>query len=737
MSGERVQDLVARGLALHQAGKLNEADALYRQVLEREPGHTDALTLLGAVQAQLRNFEEAARLMEISLETNPRQVGALYNRGIVLEELERFNEAVASYDRALELKSDSPEILNNRGNALAKLKRFIEALESYDRALALRPDYADAHFNRGNALAGIGRFDEALDCFERVISLQPVRAEAHHWRANMLAQLKRYDRALQAYDRAVALDPDNPVVLNNRGNALASLARRNDALQDYERALALKPDFLEAMFNRAQALSEVGRHEQALDCYARAVALDPDASYAFPYLRGRAACARLYVCDWTDHERLVDDIVERCRAGERVVVPFNSYMLLDSAELQYRSARIFVEDRDPVSPRPVWNGERYAHDRIRLGYVSFDYREHMIAYQLAGIAEHHDRSRFETTALSLYPGAGGAIRERLRNAFEHFVDVSDRDDLAIAGLVRELEIDVLVDLTGHTRGGRLGIFSHRPAPIQVNFNCPGTSGADYLDYIVADRIVIPPEHHSDYSEKVVYLPDTFLPGDSRRGTSPHTPSRAEAGLPESGFVFSSFNNSYKFSPRLFDVWMRLLRRFEGSVLWLSGSNATIVGNLRREAGARGVDPARLIFAPRVQRLEDHLARQRNADLFLDTLPYNAQTTAVDALWAGLPVLTCLGGAFSGRVAASVLTALGLPELITASLEEYEALASSLVRDPERLRGIRTTLAGNRLTHPLFDTARYTRHLEAAYAQMMRMHRQGESPRHFSVAPLDR
>ena len=736
MSGERLQDLVARGLAFHQAGRLDAAEALYRQVLEREPRHTDALTLLGALQAQLRNFEEAARLMEISLQMNPRQVNALYNRGIVLEELKRFNEAVVSYDRALEQKSDSPEILNNRGNALAKLKRFIDAVESYDRALALRPDYADAHFNRGNALAGIGRFDEALDCFERVISLQPVRAEAHHCRANMLAQLKRYDRALEGYDRAVALDPDNPVILNNRGNALASLARRYDALQSYERALALKPDYLEALFNRGQALSEIGRHEEAVDCYARAVALDPDASYAFPYLRGRVACARLYVCDWTDYERTVNGIVERCLAGERVIVPFGSYMLLDSAELQYRSARIFVEDRDPVSPRPVWNGERYAHDRIRLGYVSFDYREHMMAYQLAGIVEHHDRSRFETIALSLYPKAVGPMQERLRNAFDRFIDVGKLGDLEIARLARELEVDILVDLTGHTRGGRMGVFAHRPAPIQVNFNCPGTSGADYLDYVVADRIVIPPEHHRYYPEKVVYLPDTFQPNDFRRGISPRTPSRAEAGLPESSFVFCSFNNSYKFRPRLFDVWMRLLRRFEGSVLWLAGSNSTVVGNLRREAGARGVEPRRLIFAPRVEPLEDHLARQRNADLFLETLPYNAQSTAADALWAGLPVLTCLGTTFAGRVAASLLTAVGLSELVTRSLEEYEALAISLAQEPERLRRIRERLARSRLTHPLFDTVRFTRHLEAAYEQMVRMHRQGESPRHFSVTPLE-
>jgi protein O-GlcNAc transferase len=736
MIAQQLQELFSRALAMHRSGNLGEAEVLYRRVLETEPRHADALTLLGTIQAQLRNFDEAERLLGTSLGINPRQFQAHYNRGIVLEELKRFEEAVASYDRALALKTDGPEVLNNRGNAMARLKRFREAVGDYDRALALRPDYPDAHFNRGSALAALGRIDEALGSYERVVALQPGRAEAHHCRANILAELKRYDRALEAYDRALALDARNPLIHNNRGNVLGSLARRYDALESYERALALKPEYLEALFNRGHTLSELGRHEEALESYTRAVALDPGTSQALPYVRGRIAVARLYVCDWSDYELTADRIVEQCLAGDRILVPFGSYLLRDSAELQFRCARTFVQDTCPASARPIWGGERYAHDRIRLGYVSFDFREHMMAYQIASIVEHHDRSRFETIALSLYPKAVGPMQERLRNAVDRFVDVGNRGDLEIARLARELEVDILVDLTGHTRGGRMGLFAHRPAPIQVNFNCPGTSGADYLDYIIADPVVVPPEHHRFCSEKVVYLPDTFLPNDSRRGISANTPSRGDGGLPERGFVFCSFNSSYKIRPRMFDIWMRLLRNFEGSVLWLARPNTMVAGNLRREASARGVDPDRLIFAPRIESLEDHLARQKNADLFLDTLPYNAQTTAVDALWAGLPVVTCLGEAFSGRVAASILTAIGLPELITASLEEYEALAGALARDPRRLQQTKDRLARNRHTHPLFDTARYTRHLEAAFEQMLRMHRAGEAPRHFSVGQLE-
>jgi predicted O-linked N-acetylglucosamine transferase (SPINDLY family) len=633
MSGEHLRDLVARGLALQQSGRLGEAEALYRQVLEMEPRHVTALTMLGTLHAQRRNLAEAERLFGISLKMDPFQINALYNRGIVLAELKRFNEALVSYDRA------------------------------------------------------------------------------------------------------IAQKPDNPVIFNNRGNALTDLCRHKEALESYDRALVLKPDYLEALFNRGVALSELKRYEDALASFERAIALQPDFPYAIPYAQGSIACARLHLCDWFSSEDTIDDAVERSLAGDKVLVPFDSYILRDSAALHYQCARTYARDKNPASPHLVWKGERYAHDRIRLAYVSFDFREHVLAHQFAGAIEHHDRARFEMTALSLHPGAPDAMQNRLRNAFERFVDVSNRSDLEAAKLIRELETDILIDLTGYTRGGRMGILAWRPAPIQVNFNCPGTTGADYVDYIVTDRIIVPLEHHPYYTEKVVYLPDTFQANDSQRRIAERTPSRSEAGLPEKGFVFCSFNNSYKFRSPVFDIWMRLLLKFEGSVLWLRSSNSTMVDNLRREAKARGVDPERLIFAPYVKRVEDHFARQRIADLFLDTLPYNAQTTASDALWAGLPVLTCLGGALPGRVAASVLTAVGLPELITHSLEEYEALATSLVQGPERLRRIRDKLASNRLTYPLFDTARFTRHLEAAYEQMARMHKQGEAPRHFSVTPL--
>lgn len=736
MNGERLRDLVARGIALHQAGRLGEAEALYRQIIEVEPRHATALTMLGTVHAQRRNSAEAARLFELSLEVDPLQVNALYNRGIVLAELKRFGEALASYDRAIALKPDHPEIFNNRGNALAELKRLEEALESYNRALAIKPDYPDALLNRGMVLSALGRHEEALASYDRALASAPDDARVHFNRGNVLTELRRHGGAVDSYDHAIALDPTNALAFNNRGNALAELCRHMKALESYERAIALRPDYAEALFNRGIALSELRRYEEALESYERAAALKPDSPSTVPYVDGSIECARLHLCDWSTCEKAIGGIVDRGLAGEEVLVPFDSYIVKDSAALHYRCARTYATNRNPESPNPVWKGERYAHDRIRLAYVSFDFREHVMAHQIAGAIEHHDRARFETTAFSLFPGAADAMQNRLYGAFERFVDVSSRSDRDAARLIRELEVDILVDLTGYTRGGRIGIFAQRPAPVQVNFNCPGTTGAGYFDYIVTDRTVVPPEHHPYYTERVAYLPDTFQAYDSQRRIADRTPSRSEAGLPERGFVFCSFNNSYKFRPPLFDIWMRLLLRFEGSVLWLRSGSRTMIDNLRREAAARGVNPERLVFAPYVKRMEDHLARQRLADLFLDTLPYNAQTTAGDALWAGLPVLTCLGGALPGRVAASLLKAVGLPELVARTLEEYEALAAALADEPERLRRIRDKLARNRVSYPLFNTMRFTRHLEAAYEGMYRLHKQGESPRHLSVTALD-
>ncbi len=442
----------------------------------------------------------------------------------------------------------------------------------------------------------------------------------------------------------------------------------------------------------------------------------------------------MMLCDWHDYDTRLGALLAMVRAGGKASVPFPLLALPASPAIRRAAAEIYAAAKHPPSPHPLWHGERYAHDRICIGYFSADLRNHPVALLTAEMFERHDRSRFEVTAFSLGPKVEDAMGTRLRKAFEHFLDLGGESDRAIAQEARRREIDIAIDLQGFTRDNRTNIFAQRCAPIQVNYlGFPGTMGAPYMDYILADAVVIPAGQETAYAEKIVRLPHSYLPHDSMRPIAPTVPSRAEAALPPDGFVFCCFNNSYKITPDLFAIWMRLLGKVSGSVLWLREDDNAVRRNLLRAAQGHGIAPDRLVFAPRVPELADHLARYLRADLFLDTLYYNAHTTASDALWAGLPVLTCLGDSFAGRVAASLLLAVGLPELVTRSAAEYEAAALRLAADPAALSVLKAKLVGHRATAPLFDCALYTRHIEAAYRTMWERFRRGEKPDHIAVA----
>ncbi len=590
-------------------------------------------------------------------------------------------------------------MLFNRGNILQSLERLDEALASFDAALTVRPDYADALINRGGVLQALERLPEAL----------------------------------ASYDRALAVRPDSVQALNNRGTVLKGLDRLPEALASYDRAIALKADYAEAFYNRAIVLRDLNRLQESVADYERAIEL----KLGGQFLKGARLHAKMLICDWSNLDEEFSELISAVASGVPASLPFPFLAIPSSPSDQRKCAELYVADKFPSTSAPLWRGERYSHDRIRLAYLSADLHDHAVPQLMAGLFESHDRSRFETIAISLAPCRQDRMRERLGRSFDRFFDVQAAKDREAAALVRELEVDIAIDLNGFTKAARPGIFARRPAPVQVNYlGYAGTLGRSHWDYIIADRFVIPQERHEHYGEKVVYLPESYFPHDCTRRISACTPSRADAGLPETGLVFCCFNNAYKITPDVFDVWMRLLRAVEGSVLWLSGANPSAVENLRIEAGRRAVAPERLVFAPKIPSMEDHLARHRLADLLLDTLYYNAHTTAIDALWAGLPVLTCSGTAFASRGAGSLLTAVGLPELITHSLPDYEALALRLARDGALLTAIKQKLARNRDTHPLFDTGRFTRHIEAAYTSMWERCQRGEPPESFAVAPID-
>lgn len=685
-------------MAALQGGRLGDAERLYRKVLKTESKHFPALVMLGLVCAQQGRLGEAEGLLRMALTVQPGDPGAQFNHANVLLAMQRHDEAFGAFGRALALHPAIPEAHLNRGGILMMRQQPRDAIACFDAALQIDPRYAEAHCNRGNALEALGRPDEALASYDRALALNPQQPEFHASRANLLHRLRQNEEALAALAKAIALQPRHPGLHLNRANILLDLKRFDEAFAAYDQAFRLDPN------------------------------LD--------YLEGDRFFAKMMICDWTDLAAENAHLVAGVAAARPVSRPFAFLTAQAPAAAQIQCANMFA-DRDYPARPPLWRGERYDHQRIRIAYLSADYREHPVAILLAGLFERHDRSRFETMAVSFGAAGNSPMRQRLMGAFDRFLDVHDKSDGDVAQLLRDMEIDIAVDLMGPTQNARPGILAHRPAPVQVLYlGYAGSSGAPYVDYLLADRVVIPEAERELFRERIVYLPDSFMGADSSRAIAAATPTRAEEGLPPSGFVFCAFNNSYKLSPLIFDVWMTLLNEVPGSVLWLSGSNESAERRLRAAAQARGIAPERLVFAGRVARNEDHLARHRLADLYLDTLPINAHSTANDALWAGLPVLTCRGGTFGSRVAASLLTAVGLSDLITDNLADYTALALKLARDPDLLSSLRGTLAANRNRSPLFDTARFTRHIEAAYLTMWQRAQRGEPPSPFSVPPRE-
>lgn len=725
----QVNELLAQAAALHRAGRQPEAAQLYSALLRQNPRQIEALNLYAQLTAEQGQFENALQLVMRSLRIEPRQPYLLNVQGILLAQLKRPDDALKSLNKAILQKPDFAEAFLNRGNVRQELKQPAEALTDFDAALALRPDYADAWVNRGNVLQELRRFGDAVTAYEKALSLIE-DADALNNCGNALTQLKRFTEALARYERAIALRPGHAEAYFGKGNACAGLERYDEAARAYESAVAQKPDYSEAHSSLAYVLAFLKRYDEALRSFDRVLELDP----AHPYIAGDRLSAEMHIAKWDHFDEECARVVQLIRAGERASSPSAVLAIPSDAKTLQKCAETYARDKFPPLATPDWRGERYERDRIRIGYYSADFHNHATAHLLAEILERHDRTRFEIVAFSFGPETDDPVRARLKRAFDRFHDVRQEDDPAIGALSRREEIDIAVDLKGFTVDNRASLFARRLAPIQVNYlGFPGTLGAPYIDYIIADKTLIPAEHADAYSEAIVYLPHSYQANDTKRPIAERTPTKAELGLPDTGFVFCCFNNNYKITPDLFSLWTRLLAQIDGSVLWLLEDNETARDNLRAHASGRGIAPSRLIFAPRMA-LAEHLARHRVADLFLDTFYCNAHTTASDALWAGLPVLTCLGNTFTSRVAASLLNAIGLPELITNAHEAYEQTALKLAREPALLRSMREKLTRNRLTEPLFNASLYTRHLEAAYAAMWERARRGDTPASITVAP---
>lgn len=630
---------------------------------------------------------------------------------------------------ALEEDPRDVESLCLLGTSLLYQERHREALSPLREAFERAPRRGLGH-RLGYCYLALGDVKNAELVLEQEIKAYPDLIDAHNALGVALINQSRREDALKVFLEAARLDPRSAEANNNVGNVLRELGRNEEAIPYLQKAIDAKPDLADAHHNLGMIFQSLKRHEEAIASLHRALNIAPRMTYTLSQL----VWNEMAICRWVDLGHHIDSLRAHLRDLNIAASPFTYIAVSPSPAEQRLCAELHVRQNFPARPTPLWQGIRYRHEKIRLAYLSADFSEHATAQLAAGLFELHDRSKFEICGISYGPDDHSPMRKRLIAGFDRFVDARAEADANVAMMLRDFEVDIAIDLKGHTTDARPGILACRPAPIQVSYlGFPGTSGAEFIDYLIADRFVLPEEDQPFYTEKVVYLPDCYQVNDAGRTISERTPTRAAAGLPQNAFVFCCFNNNFKINPQMFDIWMRLLREIPGSVLWLLEDNNGARLNLINEARARGVTSDRLVFAARAPHPE-HLARHRLADLFLDTLPYNAHTTASDALWAGLPLLTCAGNTFAGRVAGSLLRAIGLPELVTHTMQDYETLAFRLANDTQLLGELRAKLARNRCTEPLFSTDRFRKHIESAYRTMWQQWQSGAKPKAFAVAP---
>lgn len=691
---EGFHKLFLSALDLQKAGDFSGARSIYLKLIAIKPDDFDVLHFLGVTYIQSGDPSQGVPFIKRALDIRPDSIQALNNCGSGLRDMGQYESALFYYDKSLAINPQYADALNNRGVTYRRLRRLEEAIADYDQALILKPDYAVVYNNRGIALRDLRRVEEAVSNYDQALAIRLNYADAH----------------------------------NNRATALQDLGRLEDALSSLNQAIALKPNYAEAFYNRGNVLKDLRRYEEALDSYQQAFKINP----GLDYLLGIYLHTKAMICEWEDLPQSLQQFESMILQNKKVTLPFPLLGLIDSPSLQLKTASLYAQYAYPARNVLGPITQHQSKNKIRIGYFSGDFHNHATAFLMAELFESHDSNRFEVFGFSFGPKKQDEMRQRIAVNFREFIDVSEMSDRAAAKMARDMGIDIAIDLKGYTGDCRAGIFAERCAPIQVSYlGFPGSMGVDYIDYIIADATLIPEQLEINYKEKIVRMPHSYQVNDSKRSISPRRFLRHELGLPAEGFVYCCFNNNYKIMPETFDSWMRILKNVEGSVLWLLEDNRSAVRNLRHEALLRDVNPECLVFAPRMA-LEEHLARHQLADLFLDTLPCNAHTTASDALWAGLPVLTRIGQSFAARVAASLVYAVGLPELVVSSQAAYEKMAVDLALDKKRLSGIRERLMRAKGNAPLFDGKLFTKDLERAYQDIYERYLSGLPPANLNV-----
>jgi len=703
-------------------GQILVAKNQLHAVLLKQHRNIDALAMLGVISSQEKDLNSALEYFTKALKFSPTNAQLLFCRGNTHFLMGNSEEAVIDLEKSILIDNKNLNALMAYGNSLSQSGQQIKALDIYDRAISTNPKYSDLYFNRGIVLKNLNRIEEALDNYKMALDLNPNYYQAYINLGNLLYELKKHKEALNNINKALLINPESAIAYYNRGNIFKSLNKNQDAYENYNKTLSLNPNYIEALISRGALQKEYQNFKLSLDDYLKAYCVNPEAEY----LRGDLLNSRMYLCDWDEFSLNVDMLIKDVHKDKKVT-PFILLGLTDSLEVQHKSAKNYIKDKYPENTE-LGPFNIKASDKLRIGYFSPDFRQHVVAQWVSELFELHNKEKFEIYGFYFGPESNDAAHQRIVNSLTGFYNVQEKTDKEIAFLARSIGLDIAIDLAGFTANQRTGIFSYRAAPIQVNYiGYTGTMGADYIDYIVADPVLITVESQKFYSEKVVYLPNSYKVSDRTIKISNRIFKREELGLPSDGFIYACFNNNYKITPVIFDIWLNILKKTSNSVLWLSQMNCDAIDKLRSEASNKGLEPNRIIIANKVDNFSEHLARIQMADLFLDTFPYNAHTTAGDALWAGLPVLTCAGESFASRVAASFLKAIDLPELVKYSFEEYERAAIELSKNPIKIKEIKEKLKKSRDSSPLFDTPRVTQQLERAFEIMHEKYCQGLTP----------
>ena len=721
-----------RGISENCLGRYDDATISFKDAITLRPNQADYHNHLGITLTRLERFETAIVAFEHAIELNPQSADAHKNLGICLKRAGHPEAAIISYQNAIKADSRRADSYGHLATALIALGRHDEAITYYDKAIEIAPYYSEAYNNRGNALQELGKIKAAISSYKEAIKYKDGYSDAYNNLGAALLKQCNPSEALANLNIAIKLNPESADAYSNQANAYLALEQFDLAIESYRKALDIAPLHADAQSNLGNALLQMGRLNEALIVYSSVITLNP----ASEYVLGTIQHIKTRVCDWSDLATTQKSFEQKILNGEPITRPWVTVGLFGSAQLQKAASVCYSKKHSAHQKGRTSFDKARPSTKIKIGYFSADFHEHATAYLIAELIESHDKTRFEVFGFSFGPDSDDPMRRRIGNSLTQFTDVRNHSDEDVAALSRDFGLDIAVDLKGYTQGHRTRIFSYECAPIQVNFlGYPGTMGSEYIDYIIADKILIPSHLMMHYSEKIVRLPGSYQPNDSKRPTPNISLKKKDFDLPANGFIFCCFNNNYKILPSTFDLWMKILKEVDGSILWLLKDNLMAETNLCREAELRGIDRNRLVFAERVP-LQRHISRHRLADLFLDTWPCNAHTTASDALWAGLPLITLAGETFASRVAASLLDSLGLPDLVATNQGEYLSLAVDLAKNPARLEKIRRKLAINVERNSLFDGKIFARKLETAYETMHFRFTSGLKPDHFDVLDLN-